>query len=261
MYYNIDSHEGSMMSSDKEQDGKNAENKRLTSEEKLIHLLERARHNTAEECFTHFEKFHQDEQEFQRNIQIEDREYERKKQEQDILFKKEHMRNERFWKVLATILAIGGFYLLFWSGVETAKESSRRAVNEHQIDLIRQDIAEQKETLQVATEAISHMRSVYAEILRNCEYGHPLSMEKQDEMRREAWQGVVDSLAMIPYTFNEAVLDKGKELIQFDEHIKDLCTYKDKENLDYRLLQYKRGLFDLANQVMEKNKQKIEKLK
>lgn len=229
------------------------------SEEHLLELIEHANQETVSTCLRHFEKFHKEELEFQRKVQLEDREYKRQKEKEDAKIKRDEVRNERFWRLLAILLALAAMYWLVWDGSRTRDENQKRAAKEHQIDLIREDIKEQKQILQNGGDAISNLRTVYAEILRNCQYGHPFPQEKQDALRREAWQKIVDAFALVPYDFNETVVDKARELVKFDTSIKDLCRYKG--NLDDRILQYKREVFDLANQSLEENKKKIEELK
>ncbi len=229
------------------------------SEKQLFESVERARQTTESACFKHFEKFHKEEMEFQRKVQLEDREYERQKRAEEKEHERRHLKSELWWKIFATILAIAGLYLFFYGSIETEKATSERAANQHRIDIIREDITEKKKIIESGSQAISSLRSVYADIIRNCRYGHPYSQERQDAMRQAAWQKIADAFAVVPYVFDENVMNKGRSLIQFDASIKDVCKYKGV--IDDKALSYQREIFSLAHKSIEEDQKQIQKLK
>jgi hypothetical protein len=211
------------------------------TEERLLKLLERERHFTASECFKFFEKFQKEEKEAQR----------------------ENARAERWWKYGSTLfgilVAVGGFYLLWFSGLETETATSKRLYNQHQVALIQADIAEKKKLLEEGSYAIGDLRKVSYKILLHCEYNHPYTQEEQDEMRWMARQKIADTFSLGVYVFNQEFSKREADLISFDANIKDICTYKG--DYDETIRQYKIKLYDVANKLLEEDLQKILKFK
>jgi hypothetical protein len=246
---------------DKDKIEKKAEGDRQVhiTEEHLFDLIERGSQKTAEECFKHFEKLHNDEMQFQHKVHLEDKEFERQKDHEEREFKRKNLRIERWWRVFAIVLAAAGFYLFWIGSIETEKATSQRAANEHTIDLIRADMAEKKKVLDKASIAIGNMRQINYNILLKCKYGHPYSMEEQESMRWAADQKIIDAFALAPYVFNDEVYDKQKELIQFSVSVKDVCAYKG--DYDSKILQLKRDIFNLTNKLVKEDQKKIERLK
>ncbi len=196
------------------------------TEEHLFELIERGSQKTAEECFKHFEKLHKDEMLIQRKVHLEDKEFERQKEHEEREFKRKNLRMERWWRVFAIILAAAGFYLFWIGSIETEKANSVRAVNQHKIDMIQADLKEKKQLLNKAGLALGDLRRVNYDILVRCKYGHPYSLEKQELLRWNANQRMIDAFVMVPYIFNDQVYQKQKELIQFGFNMKDVCAYK-----------------------------------
>lgn len=236
------------------------------TEEKLFEFLELSSQKATSACLKQFEEVQKGQLEFNKKIQLESLEFEKQKyfndqkeKEETKITQRKNMKLITLGKIFGGILAITGVLAGWVTSLQHEKANNERAAQNYKIDLVRQDIAEKKKILEAGTEAITNLRGVYAELRLNCKYGHPYSQEKQDAMRQVAWQRIANVFATIPYAFNEAVFNKGRELVLFDEHIPDVCSYKG--NPDDRLLQFKTEFFNLAYKSITEDQKKIEKLK
>lgn len=229
------------------------------TEDHLIDLVETASHKTASDCFTHFEKFHKEEMEFQRRVQLEDREFERQKHHEEVDYQRRNARIDRWWKFFGIILAVAGFYLFWLQGLETEKAASLRAENQHKIDLIREDIAEKEKMLQTGSLAIVNLRSINHKILLACKYDHPYSTEQQISMRWTGREGVVQAFTTSDVIFNDNVYKEVQDLIQFDQSIKNICTSQ--IDMDLKIREFKAKIFKTANNSIKKDKERILSLK
>ncbi len=240
-------------------------NKEFT-EEKLLNYIELACEKSTKNVIEKLERTSKEELELQAKIQGDNIEFEREKLRAQQEMHRENIKSEekkynidRYMKFIAAIIAAISIFQYFYSELHQESENNKRAANQYKIDLLREDIKEKKDILKSASKAISHLRTVDADIIRKCTYSHPYSQEKQDEMRWKARQEVVDAFAVVPVVFGEDVVSSGRGVIQFDFSIKNVCAFE--ADVDNIILKHQKEAFNKINKSIEKDIKTIRELK
>lgn len=162
--------------------------------------------------------------------------------------------------VLMAALGVGGFYLAWDSNRQENYAAEIREQNQRQAADLEQKIKTKLEWMRQINKTILDMRQVRQFIIFRCIFNyHPLNQYEQQVLRYEAQTTVIKAYTGSRFIFNDAVENKTRELIHFDETIKDVCAKNAPSDEIWH--QYQRSLDDLMGQSIKDDEDKLKKLR
>lgn len=181
---------------------------------------------------------------------------------------KDYSRLEKsghWWKYTTFLLAfLMGVYGIYYASVTVHNQTvaaSKTEAHSWEVGVYREDMTEEKSTMQASSNAIHDMRTVDQKIYWRCQYGHPYSMEEQLILRWDARGKVINAFMLAPYIFNQDVYNAAKQILKYEQSVKDICTLKSFDDYDNNILILQRNANQLMGQEIEKSKNKIKYIK
>lgn len=172
-------------------------------------------------------------------------------------------KKKEFWKTLSfistTIIAVVGFYMGWLTTIRSNNAIAERDYNQRQERHIEESIKNKIDWMRRNDDAVIDIRATRYFITLRCNYQHPFTPEEQETLRFNARYKAAKTFTGSNFVFNDAVVTKFKELVKFDESVRDVCDPTSPGDEEW--WKYLQEINALMGESIQADEDKLSKLK